>query len=119
MNKILNLLSEVVSTPEIPEPPSFWWPAMITLIAILFIPWVILFIYCITVKYRVRVFSDGNLVSTYMFKAKTPLSEIKLPEKEGYYVEGLYRDEEFMLPLEFDVMPKKNLKLYIKWEKNE
>lgn len=113
MNKFLYFLTEA------PDPPSYWWPTMIAIIVVLFIPWIVLFVYCIRVKYRVRLFSDGVLVSTYMFKANTPLTEVKMPEKEGYHIEGLYRDEEFMLPLEYDKMPKRNLKLYIKWVKNE
>lgn len=114
MDKVLYLLTESTE-----QPPSYWWPTMIAIIIILFIPWAVLFVYCLTLKYRVRLYSDGFLINTYMFKANTPLSEIKLPEKEGYHIEGLYRDEEFMLPLEYDKMPKKNLKLYIKWIKNE
>lgn len=113
-------MSIVLSVFEsISEQPAWWWPCIILLVAILFIPWLILFIYALTVKYRVRVFSQGVLIATYNFKKDTPLSEIKLPSREGYVVEGLYRDEEFLLPLEYDKMPNKNLKLYIKWIKKE
>ena len=103
----------------VPEPPIWWWPCIILLIALLFIPWIFLFIYALTVKYRVRVFSQGILIATYNFKKDTPLSQIKLPSRDGYVIEGLYRDEEFLLPLEYDKMPNKNLKLYIKWKKEE
>lgn len=109
MSMIYNLLASS------PAPPTWWWPCIIALIAVLFIPWIVLLIYALTVKYRVRLYSEGNLIGTYKFKKNTLLSEIKLPERKGYVVEGLYRDEEFMLPLEFDKMPNKNLKLYIKW----
>lgn len=109
MSMIYNLLASS------PAPPTWWWPCIIALIAVLFIPWIVLLIYALTVKYRVRLYSEGNLIGTYKFKKNTPLSEIKLPERKGYVVEGLYRDEEFILPLEFDKMPNKNLKLYIKW----
>lgn len=96
--------------------PTWWWVGMFVLIAVLALPWIALLIYSLTVKYRVRVYSNGFLVSTQKFKAKTPLSELQLPTKEGYIIEGLYRDEEFILPLEHEVMPKQNLKLYIKWQ---
>lgn len=113
---IINLLTDT-NTPK-PEPtaPVWWWVGMAIIIAVLSIPWIVLLIYSLTVKYRVRIYSNGFLVSTQKFKAKTPLSELELPKNEGFTIEGLYIDEEFILPLEYEVMPKQNLKIYVKWQ---
>lgn len=110
------LLLENTNQLQAPDAPTWWWVGMSILIAVLALPWIALLIYSLTVKYRVRVYSNGFLVSTQKFKAKTPLSELQLPSKEGYVIEGLYRDEEMILPLEHEVMPKQNLKIYIKWQ---
>lgn len=98
------------------NPPSSFWIGMGILLAILFIPWIVLLVYALTVKYRVRVFNQGHLIATYKFKANEEI-KIDLPSRQGYEVEGLYRDDTFMLPLEYHQMPKKNLKIYIKWKK--
>lgn len=44
---------------------------------------------------------------------------MELPTRKGCKIEGLYRDEEFMLPLEFEEMPNRNIKLYIKWVREQ
>lgn len=117
MKILLNVLESVETVPT--EKSVGWWIGMAIIIAILLVPWIYLLVYALVVQYRVRLFSDGVLVATYRFKAKQPLDQIKLPTKEGYQVEGLYRDEEFKLALEYNTMPKQNLKLYIKWIKED
>lgn len=107
---------ELPEVKVMPDAPWWWWLGMSLLIAILALPWIGLLIYSLTVKYRVRVYSNGFLIIDKKLKAKTPLSVLELPTKDGYVIEGLYRDEEFILPLEDEVMPKKNLKIYIKWQ---
>lgn len=116
MKKLL-LLLEVVEETEF-NPPSSFYIGLGILLFILIIPWIALLIYCLTLKYRVRLFSDGILIGTYKFKAGTEfVSLLEIPVRHDSQVEGLYRDDSFMLPLEFEKMPKENLKLYIKWEK--
>jgi len=110
---LINLLAEEVQpfNPTTSFYVGFW-----ALILILLLPWVFLLVYCLTLKYRIRLFSGNILVGSYKLKANAPiLASIELPKRNGYKIEGLYRDEEFMLPLEYEKMPKENLKIYIKW----
>lgn len=100
------------------NPPTSFWIGMGILIVILLVPWIVLLVYTLTLKYRIRVFSGDHLVATYMLKADQKIC-IKYPRRDGYEVEGLYRDDTFMLPFEYKKMPKQNLKVYIKWEKTE
>lgn len=100
------------------NPPQSFWIGMGILIAILTIPWIALFVYAIVQKYRLYIFSDGFLIKTYKLKANEVIN-IEYPKKEGYEVEGIYRDDTFVLPFEYKVMPKKNIKIYIKWKKVE
>ncbi len=98
------------------DPPMSFYVGIGILIALMLIPWIVLFVYAIIKKYRIRVFSEGFLIKTYKLKANEKIN-IECPLRAGYEVEGLYRDDTFMLPLEDKVMPKKNLKVYIKWRK--
>ena len=112
----LTQLSEELPKKVMSDAPWWWWVGLFAIVAILSIPWIWLLIYSLTVKYRVRVYSNGFLIIDKKLKAKTPLSELELPKRDGYIIEGIYRDPTFMLPLEDEVMPRKNLKLYIRWQ---
>lgn len=114
----MNILFNILAEAEQFNPPKSFYIGLIALMVVLILPWIFLLIYCLTLKYRVRVFSDNILIGTYYFKAGVQfLPLIEMPSREGSHVEGLYLDSEFKLPLEYQTMPKKNLKIYIKWIK--
>ncbi|MCI6508018.1 MAG: hypothetical protein PUH11_07470 [Bacilli bacterium] len=118
MNKLF-LFLENMPNQEF-DPPKSFYVGVIIIIAILCIPWIALLIYALTLKYRVRLFSDNILIGTYKFKkGEKFLEKMELPTRKGCKIEGLYRDEEFMLPLEFEEMPNRNIKLYIKWVREQ
>ena len=109
--ELFNILADSKST-DLNSPIWMW----VILLIILASPWVALLVYALTVKYRVRVFSNDHLISTVYLKSGQSIKDtVPLPSINGYEIEGLYLDPEFTEILSYDAMPKQNLKLYVKW----
>ena len=113
MKLILNMLEQVEQAPL--ESPTWAW---VILLIVLTTPWIGLIVYLITIKYRVRIFVNGHLVSTTYLKAGESIKDkVIMPYKENSEA-VLYLDEDLTEPLQEDKMPKQNLKLYVKYIEN-
>ena len=78
MNLLFKLLTEVEPAPL--ESPVWAW---VLLVVLLTTPWLGLIYYLITLKYRVRVFVNGHLLSTTYLKAGQSISNsVIIPYKE-------------------------------------
>lgn len=63
--------------------------------------------------------NGGSYVEPIAQEANTDITEPKAPTKEGFNFIGWYKDNEFNEPFVFSKMPKGNIILYAKWEKND
>jgi hypothetical protein len=113
MKLIFNILADSQMAPL--ESPTWAW---IILLVILTLPWIGLIVYVCTLKYRVRIFVNGHLISTTYLKAGQSIRDhVILPYLENTFVE-LYLDENLTEKFVQDEMPKQNLKLYVKYIEN-
>ena len=94
------------------ESPDWYW---YILLVILFLPWIFLIIYICTMKYRVRIFVNGHLVSTTYLKAGEVIRDRVIVPYQENCLTVLYLDEELTEEFVAEKMPKQNLKLYVKY----
>ncbi len=89
------------------ELDSGWYPALYILIGVSAILMIVIIIYFINLKYRIRYFVNGELVHTVYYKKNAPIFEYQYDKIDNWYI-----DEECTVLFTETVMPNKNMKLY-------
>ncbi|MCI5788023.1 MAG: hypothetical protein PUG14_01605 [Acholeplasmatales bacterium] len=105
MNSLQKLVCFLTETTEMEK--KAWQTGYIVLVIFALIPWIVLTIYFITLKYHVKYYVNNELVNVAKYKKNQAIEEYSYNNNNVWY-----KDEECSEQFTDVKMPPKNIKLY-------